>query len=248
MEQGSLGRTRGEARPSTLQLPPTLQGVLAARIDRLPAEPKALLQVAAVIGKACARDLLQRVVDLPDTAFWQQLSHLQRAEFLYEQPASPAPVYTFKHVLIQEVAYALLPQARKQTVHERTAQAIEALAGERLAERYGELAHHYSRSGNTQKAVAYLQRAGQQAADQSAYGEAITHLTRGLELLPNLPDTPERTRHELDLQITLGQALHRPPRVRRPRRWNTPSPGPDALCEQVGETAQLVRGAEQGCG
>ena len=143
--------------------------MLAARIDRLPAESKALLQVAAVIGKACARDLLQRVVDLPDTAFLQQLSHLQRAEFLYEQPASPAPVYTFKHILIQEVAYASLPQARKQTVHERTAQAIEALAGERLAERYSELAHHYSRSGNTQKAVAYLQRAGQQAADRSAY-------------------------------------------------------------------------------
>ena len=190
VEQGSLGRARGEALPSALQLPPTLQGVLAARIDHLAAESKALLQVAAVIGKACARDLLQRVVDLPDTTFLQRLSHLQRAEFLYEQPASPAPVYTFKHVLIQEVAYALLPQARKQTVHERTAQAIEALAGERLAERYGELAHHYSRSGNTQKAVAYLQRAGQQAADQSAYGEAITHLTRGLDLLPTPPGHP----------------------------------------------------------
>ena len=150
VEQGSLGRARGEALPPALQLPPTLQGVLAARIDHLAAESKALLQVAAVIGKACARDLLQRVVDLPDTTFLQRLSHLQRAEFLYEQPASPAPVYAFKHALIQEVAYALLPQARKQTVHERTAQAIEALAGERLAERYGELAHHYSRSDNTQ--------------------------------------------------------------------------------------------------
>ena len=239
VEQGSLGRARGEALPPALQLPPTLQGVLAARIDRLPAEPKALLQVAAVIGKACARDLLQRVADLPDTTFLQQLSHLQRAEFLYEQPASPAPVYTFKHVLIQEVAYASLPQARKQAVHERTAQAIEALAGDRLAERYSELAHHYSRSGNTQQAVAYLQRAGQQAADRSAYREAITHLTRGLELLQHLPDAPERTRHEVDVQITLGHALiatkgqaaleveHAFTRAR-------------ALCEQLGETPQLL--------
>ena len=87
------------------------------------------------------------------------------------------------------------------------AQAIEALAGDRLAEHYGELAHHYSRSGNTQQAVAYLQRAGQQAADQSAYGEAIIHLTRGLELLQSLPETPERTRRELDGHIALGWAL-----------------------------------------
>src|SRR2546429_4616081 len=106
-----------------------------------------MLQAAAIICKACARNLLRRVVNLPDTAFLQQLSHLQRAEFLYEQPASPEPNYTFKHILIQEVAYTLLPQARKHTVHERTAEAIEALAGERVAEHYSELAHHYSRSG-----------------------------------------------------------------------------------------------------
>ena len=239
VEQGSLGQARGEALPPAMQLPPTLQGVLAARIDRLPAEPKALLQVAAVIGKTCARDLLQRVVDLPDTTFLQQLSYLQRAEFLYEQPASPAPVYAFKHALIQEVAYASLPQARKQTVHERTAQAIEALAGERLAEWYSELAYHYSRSGNTKQAVAYLQRAGQQAADQSAYGEAITHLTRGLELLPNLPDTPERSRHELDLQITLGHVLIATKGQGSPEMEHAFTRA-RALCEQVGETAQLV--------
>jgi predicted ATPase len=159
VEQSSLDRARGEVVPSDIQLPPTLQGVLAARIDRLPAESKALLQVAAVIEKACTRDLLQRVVDLPDTAFLQQLSHLQRAEFLYERPASPAPIYTFKHVLIQEVAYTMLPQARQRALHERTAQAIEVLCSERLAEHHGELAHHYSRSGNPQKAVVYLQRA-----------------------------------------------------------------------------------------
>ena len=113
LEQGSLGRARGEALPPAMQLPPTLQRVLAARIDHLEAESKVLLQVAAVIGKACARDLLQHVVNMPDTDFSQRLSHLQCAEFLYEQPATPAPVYAFKHVLIQEVAYALLPRARK---------------------------------------------------------------------------------------------------------------------------------------
>lgn len=166
------------------------------------------------------------------------MSHLQRAEFLYERPASPAPIYAFKHVLIQEVAYALLPQARKQTMHGLTAQAIETLAGERLAEHYGELAYHYSCSGNTQQAVGYLQRAGQQAKDRSAYREAITHLTRGVELLPSLPESPARNRHELDMQITLGEALI----VTKGRA------SPDAeqafkrareLCQQLGETPQL---------
>jgi tetratricopeptide (TPR) repeat protein len=178
------------------------------------------------------------VVDLSDTAFLQQLSHLQRAEFLYEQPASPAPVYTFKHVLIQEVAYALLPQARKQTVHARTAQVIEALAGDRLAERYSELAHHYSRSANTEKAVAYLHRAGQQAADRSAYGEAITHLARGLELLPSLPESPERTRYELDLQVALGQALIVIKGQAAPKAEQAFTRA-RALCLQLGETPQL---------
>ena len=172
----------------------------------------------------------------------QQLSHLQRAEFLYEQPASPAPVYTFKHVLIQEVAYASLPQARKQTVHARTAQAIEALAGERLAERYGELAHHYSRSDNTQKAVAYLQRAGQQAADRSAYREAITHLTRGLELLQHLPDSQARIQQELDLQITLGQALIVIQGQAAPEAEQAFTRA-RALCRAVGGDAAALRGA-----
>ena len=140
------------------------------------------------------------------------------------------------------MAYASLPQARKQAVHERTAQAIEALAGERLAERYGELAHHYSRSGNTQKAVAYLQRAGQQAADRSAYREAITHLTRGLELLQHLPDTPARTQHELDVQITLGQALIVIKGQAAPEAEQAFTRA-RALCEQLGETPQLFVGA-----
>jgi predicted ATPase len=123
-------------------------------------------------------------------------------------------------------------------VHERPAQAIEALAGQRLAERYAELAHHYSRSGNTQQAVGYLQRAGQQAADRSAYGEAITHLTRGLELLQHLPDAPERTRQELDLQITLGHALIATKGQAAPDVEQTFTRA-RALCEQLGETPQL---------
>jgi predicted ATPase len=91
-------------------------------------------------------------------------------------------------------------------LHERAAQAIEALFPDRLGEHYSALAHHYSRSGSTAQAVYYLQQAGHQAEQRSAYAEAISHLTRALELLKTLPDTPERMQQELRLQATLGRA------------------------------------------
>jgi predicted ATPase len=190
VEQGRRQREGEMSLPPTLQLPPTVQGVLGARIDRLPADAKALLQTLAVIGHVCSRQLLLQIVARPEAEVLQRLDDLQRLELLYEPPTALEVTYTFKHVLTQDVAYHSLSPARKRALHEQTAQAIEGLSGERLAEHYGELAHHYSRSGNTQKAVTYLQRAGQQAADRSAYREAITHLTQGLELLPHLPDAP----------------------------------------------------------
>ena len=203
-DAGGTGRRRHEERDS----PPThdtaparrIQGVLAARIDRLPADEKGLLQTLAVIGHRCWRRLLLEIVAQPEAEVAQRLGHLQRLEFLYELPAAPEPTVTFKHILTQEVAYHSLSPARQRVLHERTAQAIEGLVGERLAEHYGELAHHYSRSSNTEKAVAFLQRAGQQAADRSAYREAITHLARGLERLPSLPESPECSRQELDFR------------------------------------------------
>src|SRR5206468_3790451 len=123
-------------------------------------------------------------------------------------------------------------------LHERTAQAIAALYRASLDDHYSELAHHYTRSGNTEKAVEYLHLAGQQAVQRSAYAEAITHLTTALELLTTLPDTRERTQQELLLHLTLGMPLQAirgfsSPEVKATftRAWD--------LCHQVGETRQL---------
>jgi DNA-binding NtrC family response regulator/class 3 adenylate cyclase len=145
-----------------IQLPPTLQVVLDARVDRLPAEAKALLQTLAVFGEECSFSLLTKVVDQPEGELQRVLTYLQAAEFIYEQPGVREPKYTFKHALMQDVAYASLPWERRRGLHERAAQAIEALFHDRLAEHYRELAHHYRRSGNTARAVGYLQQAGQQ--------------------------------------------------------------------------------------
>jgi tetratricopeptide (TPR) repeat protein len=238
VKQGTLGHASGMALPPDIQLPATVQEVLAARIDRLPADEKALLQTLAVIGHVCSRRLLMQIVAQPDAEVSQCLINLQAAELIYVQPAAPEPAVIFKHILTQEVAYHSLSQARQRALHERTAQAIEVLHSERLVEHYGELAHHYSRSANTQKAVAYLQRAGQQAADRSAYREAITHLTQGLELLPSLPESPARIQHELDSQITLGHALIVIKGQSAPEAEQAFTRA-RALCQQLGETPQL---------
>ena len=135
------------------------------------------------------------------------LAALQLSEFIYEQPAFPESAYTFKHALTQEVAYGSLLIERRKELHERTAGQIEALFNSRLEDHYGELAHHYSCSGNSLKAVEYLQLAAQQAIERSANTEAINHLTAAVHLLNTLPDTPQRDRQELALQTMLGPVL-----------------------------------------
>ncbi|NVK42022.1 MAG: AAA family ATPase [Oceanospirillaceae bacterium] len=201
---GELGIYRLEKTPASLQIPTTVQGVLTARIDRLAADEKALLQTLAVIGKEFPWSLVQQVVERPDDELRRLLSRLQAGEFLYERPAFPEVEYTFKHALTQEVAYGSLLTERRNRLHERTANAIETLFHDQLEERCSELAHHYGCSGNIPKAVEYLGRAGEQALHRSANAEAAGHLQFALELLGRLPDTPGRAQQELGLQLALG--------------------------------------------
>jgi predicted ATPase len=244
VEQGVLGRadavgaTGRSLLPTEIQIPPTVHGLLAARIDRLPAEEKALLQTLAVIGSTFRWRLITKVIDQPEEALRQQLAALQAGEFLYEQPAWPECAYAFKHVLTQDVAYTSMPRERRRSLHERAAQAIEMLFEDRLEEHYGELAHHYRHSGNTEKAVAYLQRAGQQAVQRSAYAEAISDVTTALELLKILPDTAGRTRQEFVLQTTLGEALIATKGYAAPEVAYAFTRARE-LSQQMGETPQL---------
>jgi tetratricopeptide (TPR) repeat protein len=146
--------------------------------------------------------------------------------------------YTFKHALTLEVGYNSVLVERRRLLHERAAQAIEALFSDRLEDHLSELAHHYDRSGNSGKAVEYLGRAGRLAARQTAHSEAVGYFKRALELLKNLPDSADRGRQELDLQIALGWSL-----------WilNPPDPAREPvmirareLSEQLGEDAEQM--------
>src|SRR5262249_10203620 len=174
-EGGSLVGAKGSyrlVRPAAeLTLPGTVQAVLAARIDRLPERETPLLQTAAVIGKEFSEPVLRQVGKLPEGDLAAALGKLIGAEFIYEKALYPELEYTFKHALTQEVAYNSLLVERRQAIHERAAEAIEALFGAGLPEHYAELAHHYSHSRNTEKAVAYSELAGQRAVQHSANAE-----------------------------------------------------------------------------
>ncbi len=243
-EEGVLSGERGSYRlekvPTELHIPTTVQGVLAARIDRLAPDEKALLQQLAVIGREFPVSLLRQVIPQPEDDLYHFLASLQRKEFLYEQPAFPEVEYLFKHALTQEVAYGTVLQERRKSLHEKIAQAIEALYRVNLEDHYSDLAHHYSRSGNAAKAVAYLSLAGQQAARQSAHAEAITHLTTALALLKTRPDTAARARHELTLHLSLGASLMATKGYGAVEVKQTYTRAQE-LCLQVGEPLQVAQ-------
>jgi tetratricopeptide (TPR) repeat protein len=193
------------ARPlSQLRLPPTVQAVLASRIDRLGREQKELLQTMAVIGRTSSVALISKIAALGDSELERILSVLQAGEFIYERPTASGIEYTFKHALTQEVAYNSLLIERRKALHERVAMTVELLYSDTLDNHLSELAFHYSRSANTRKAVHFLGLAGRQAQACSANSEALAFLTQGLELLQELPDDAERAHEECDLQMAVS--------------------------------------------
>jgi predicted ATPase len=209
-EDGALRRNGSVKLASSMnavKVPATVQAVLASRIDRLPPEEKELLQTLAVLGREFPLALVQHVTRRPDDELERGLSCLQAGEFIYEQPAKTGVEYVFKHALTQEVAYNSLLIERRKLLHERAGVALESLFTEKLEDHLEELAHHYSRSDNVAKAVEYLERAGQQALQRSAYADAINRLMAAIDLLPRLPESPERIQRELILQLAVGPAL-----------------------------------------
>ncbi|WP_028217536.1 adenylate/guanylate cyclase domain-containing protein [Paraburkholderia oxyphila] len=242
VEEGALLGAPGQYRiaktPAELHIPTTVHGVLASRMDRLPVAEKTLLQHLAIVGKEFPWSLIRQVVEQTEDELRHLLSRLQVAEFIYERPAFPEIEYTFKHALTQEVAASSLLSEQRSLLHERTAQAIEALYAGRLNEYCSELAHHYSLSSNAQKAVEYLHRAGQQAVERSAGLDAMRHFQTALALLERLPDTPGRARQELALRLSIGPALMAARGYAAPEVEATYTRAM-ALCEQIGDCSQL---------
>jgi predicted ATPase len=175
---------------------------------------------------------------LAGSTLQRELGRLVEAEIVYQRGLPPQATYMFKHALIQDAAYQSLLKSTRQHYHQRIAQVLEAQFAE-TAETQPELvAHHYTEAGLTEQAVPYWQRAGQRAIQRSAHTEAVAHLSRGLELLKSLPDTPERTQQELGMQVALGPVLMAAKGPATPEVLHAYARARE-LCQQVGETPEI---------
>ena len=205
---GAPGAYRlAQARP-TMQVPATVQAVLAARIDRLPPAEKHLLRTAAVIGTEVSLPLLHAIAQLPEAALHGGLARLQTAEFLYETRLFPEREYTFKHALTHEVAYSGFLQEQRRALHAQIVGALEVLAGDRLVEQVERLAHHALRGEVWDKALTYCRQAGEKALARSARREVVEYFESALSVLSHLPETRATQAQAIDLRLALRTALH----------------------------------------
>ena len=193
IDEGALVRNRAGVRLTkpldALKIPPTVQGILAARMDRLPADAKELLQTLAVTGREFPLSLVYAVVAKSDEELNRLLNDLQMGEFIYEQPAVGDAEYIFKHALTQEAAYNSLLIERRKHLHERVGASLETLYANSLDDHLTELAHHYARSADPTKATEYCRRACQQSSDRGSYAEAVMQFETALARLQKCPMT-----------------------------------------------------------
>src|SRR5207245_1584166 len=202
-----------------LDVPPTVQAVLAARIDRLAPEDKRLLQTASVVGNDVPLSVLQEIAELPDEALRRGLDRLRAAEFVYEAKLFPEIEYTFTHALTHEVAYGGLLHERRRALHARIVEAFERIYADRLADHAERLADHALRGEVWDKAVRYLRDAVDRQAARSAHHEA----RRPLEAAFRAPASARhrhrawRARHAHRGPLSSGPGPFRRRRVRASR-------------------------------
>ncbi len=193
----------GEQRTDVV--PDTVQGVLSARIDRLPEIHKRLLQTASVLGRAFSLRLLEKIWDGSDSPV-QLLEDLKRQEFLFERTGVEESAYVFRHALTENVAYESLLTTRRQALHAAAGQALETLYADRLEDAYDRLAYHYARTDNAAKAVEYLTLVAEKAAQRYAHVEAVATLQEAIVHAKKLQGEA-RDQSILDLVIRQADSL-----------------------------------------
>ena len=210
-EIGALLGERGAyrlARPQpSIQVPATVQAVIAARIDRLSSTDKTLLQTASVLGKDVPLGLLQGIAEVAEDELHAAIGRLQAAGFLYEVGFLPDMEYAFAHALTHEVAYGSLLQDRRRALHVRIVETIERTYPTRVVEYVDRLSHHAFLGQDWAKAVTYLQQAGAKALARSVHREAVRCFEEALMALTHLPVTRETLEQGIDLRFDLRNAL-----------------------------------------
>lgn len=222
---------------SPLAIPASLRDSLMARLDRL-GPVKEVAQLAATIGRTFSFELLAAVSPLQEAKLEDTLAQLEEAELINRRGRAPDLTCEFKHALVRDEAYQSLLKSIRQHYHQRIAEALEQRFPKTVETQPELLAQHYTAAGRLEQAVAYWHRAGQRAVEHSANLEAIAHLTKGLELVEDLPNTRECSKKELGMRLTLATALL------SIKGWAAPEVEQaylrcHELCHQVGEVSQL---------
>jgi class 3 adenylate cyclase/tetratricopeptide (TPR) repeat protein len=171
-----------------IMIPSTIHDVIMARVDVLPVGAKEVLQTGSAIEREFSYQLISRIQDFPEPELLSHLSILKDSELVYERGIYPQSTYIFKHALTQVVAYDSLLAKRKQELHRRIGQAIEDLYTDRLAEQYEALAYHFARGEAWEKALEYLCRAAEKAAQTFSNHEAVDFYDQALEAAEHLAD------------------------------------------------------------
>ena len=253
IRQGMLGQEEGQWQAQRaveavkVGVPDNLQQMIEQQVERLSPEEQQVLEVASVVGTEFSAAAVAAGLETGTGTVEEHCTRLvRRGQFLrvsglQEWPdGTVAAGYSFGHALYREVLYERVSAGQRMELHRRLGERIEAAYGQRVHEVAAELATHFERGRKYQKAVQYLQQAGENALQRSAPQEAIDHLTKGLEFLRLLPDSPERSSQELTLQIAIGAPLMttKSPAAREVAQAYTRA---RELCQQVGEIPQRCR-------
>ena len=219
-----------------LAVPETLQDSLMERLDRFPAL-KEVAQVGSVIGGEFSYRMISAVSDISGRTLEGSLQQLSSSDIILGQGPIPDTDFTFRHALMQDAAYASLLRSKRSKLHKRVAETLLNLFPDIVAAAPQVMAHHLMEAGEWLEAIGYFHRAGQRLMQRSANAEAVRHLRDGIALLGKLPDEPERTNWEFNLNLSLGQAsfvIHGPAAHETTEAFSIAQ----RLVEQVGDPAQ----------
>ncbi len=207
LENGSIQKKDDQyilsRRPSDIPIPDTIQGIIAARMDRLEESLKRIMQVASVIGREFAFRILQAIMEMKEE-LKSNLLNLQGLEFIYEKRLFPELEYIFKHALTQEVAYNSLLLKRRKEIHEKIGRAIEEIYPDRLEEFYEMLAYHYSKSDNLEQACQYLKLSAKKAMRSYSNQEGFLFYRDAISILKQKPETEQNKRDQIDVILSMG--------------------------------------------
>jgi predicted ATPase/class 3 adenylate cyclase len=243
LESGLVQERDGEyalERPlPALSIPTTLHASLMARLDRLP-PVREVAQIGAVAGRDFHYELLNAVAGLLRDNLEEALNQLVQSELIFRRGEIPHAVYSFKHALVRDAAYASLLISRRSHLHAAIAHALEQQFVEIVETQPETLAHHLTEAGLFEKAIGYWLQAGKNAALRSANVEAIAHLRRGIEVAARLPEGEGKKKSELDLQLVLGPCLIAMQGPAESKALATFARARE-LCEQLGEPPEYLQ-------